>query len=187
MNRIFKKFSILSALAATIFAAGCENIGQTTAPTLEPEPMVVMSTTGERYVVAMEWSPSAAEVKADVGPAGGVLMLGRHSLWVSSGAVAQVTTFKIQRDLAHPLRFKLSAGTDGQENNIGAAGFAPGKVKLGLSYHGLRNRPTTPEQMKILYFRPDGLVEPLPSQIQIGNHVVVAAIPHFSLFGLGWP
>ena len=85
--------------------------------------------------------------------------MGRHSLYVSPGAVKQTTKFTMTRDAENSLRVKLTAGLQ-SENDVGAAGFdAP--VYLVLSYARAENLPRDKSSITVVYFRPDGLVEEL--------------------------
>lgn len=185
MSKMIKWASTVSVLAASLFLWSCDNIGNSTTPELGPDPMVVMSTSGKRYVVAVERDPDAGSVSATIGAAGGVLVLGKHSLWVSKDAVSGPTTFRMARDPEHPLRVKLSAGQDG-ENDIGSQGFAA-PVKLALSFDKATDLPADKSTLTLLYFRADGLVEELDTRVDVYGLTAVAELPHFSLFGLGWP
>lgn len=186
MKRFSKLLLTASALALTLFTSACDSVTTgSQAGDMDPSPMVVMSTTGQRFTMAWEWNPAATTVTASIGPAGGVMALGRNMLWVSPGAVSENTRFVMARDPSAPLRVRLSAGRNG-ENDVGDNGFAA-PVKLGIYYGNAAELPTSLETMQLVYFRPDGLVEPLESQVRVYENLVVADLPHFSLFGAAWP
>lgn len=185
MNRIVKKFSLLSALAASLFAAGCDAIQEPMEPRLSPGGMVVMSTTGQKYTVAVEKDANAESVSASIGSAGGKLVLGKHELLISSGAVAEATTFTMQRSAEDPLRVKLTA-TRVTENDVGSVGFSA-PVTLKLSFQNASDLPADLTSVSLIYFRPDGLIETLSTELDRNGHRVSSALQHFSLFGLAWP
>lgn len=184
MHRFKKLFRLIPMIALAVVATSCDNIGEPTEPTLGPSPMVVTSTSGEKYTVAVELLPTKGEVSASIGTGGGVLVLGRHFLTIAPGAVSAPTQFKMVRDAENPLRVELTA-TRNTENDIGSQGFNA-SVKLGISYFGTVSTPLDLNSMKILYFRPDGLVEVMPSWVQVGNYLVTAELQHFSQYGLGF-
>ena len=185
MKTVMKKFSMLSVLAASLFAAGCDALQEPVEPRLNPGGMVVMSTGGEKYTVAVEKDADAGSVSAEIGSAGGRLVLGKHELLVSQGAVSEAATFTMARNAEEPLRVKVTA-TRVTENDVGAAGFAA-PVTLKISYENAAALPADASSIAMLYFRPDGLVETLSASVETHGHRVSSDLPHFSLFGLGWP
>lgn len=185
MNRVSRLVSTVSVLALSVFMWSCDSIQDVTEPQLSPAPMVVMSKGGKRFTVAAERNPEIGSVSAEIGSAGGVLVLGRHTLTVSPGAVEAPTTFTMTRDPQAPLRVQLTAGRESQ-NDVGAAGFdAP--VTLSLSFQKAADAPRNRSSITVVYFRPDGLVEELETEIRVMGKTASAQLPHFSLFGLAWP
>lgn len=184
MRKVFKSFPMMSVLAASLFLWGCDAVQEPIEPRLAPTGMVVMSTDGTPYVVAMESDPSAEFVSGVIGAAGGELgIAGSHKIIVSAGAVDTATVFTMQRYPEEPLRVKVTAGED---NVVGAAGFgAP--VTLLLDYTSAANLPADLSSMELIYFRNDGLVEVLDTQVDTATGKLHADLPHFSLFGLAWP
>lgn len=184
MKTILKYISTLSLLALSLFAWGCSDLAEP-APSLDPAPMVVMSTTGESYVVAQEVDPLSGSISAEIGSAGGELTLGAHTLYVSEGAVAEPTIFTMTRDPESPIRVKLSAGVDGG-NEIGTTGFAA-PVTLQLNFGTAWELPADLSGITLIYFRADGLVETLPTSVDAEKTTISAELPHFSIYGAGWP
>lgn len=177
--------SAVSMLAMSLFMWSCDSAGSLTDPQLEPTPMVVMSKSGKRFTVAAERNPEVGTVSARIGRAGGVLVMGRHTLTVARGAVDAPTTFTMTRDPEAPLRVQLTAGRNSQ-NDVGAAGFnAP--VTLSLSFQKTSDAPRDGSSITVIYFRPDGLVEELETEVRVRGKTASAVLPHFSLFGLAWP
>lgn len=185
MNRVSRLVSTVSLLAMSLFMWSCDQAEQVTEPQLSPAPLVVMSKAGKRFRVAAERNPEVGSVSAEIGRAGGVLVLGRHTLTVSRGAVDAPTTFTMTRDPSAPLRVQLTAGRESQ-NDVGAAGFAA-PVTLSLSFQNAADTPRDRTSITIIYFRPDGLVEELETEVRVVGKVASAELPHFSLFGLAWP
>lgn len=185
MKKLFKSMPLMSVLAASLFLWGCDAVQEPIQPRLSPNGMVVMSTDGVPYVVAMETNPAAEQVSAVIGAEGGELGLANgHKVFVSAGAVNAPTTFTLRRYPEEPLRVKLTAGRDA-ENDVGAAGFSA-PVTLQLSYAGAGNLPDNLDGLTLIYFRNDGLVETLSTQVDTGAKTIRASLPHFSLFGLAW-
>lgn len=184
MIRMNRWMSAVIALGVVLLVWGCDS-AEMMEPELSPSPVVVTSTSGRRFVVAVERNKRAESVSAQIGPQGGVLTLGRHSLYVSPGAVSETTRFTIARDAENALRVKLTAGLQ-SENDVGAKGFdAP--VYLLLSYAEVEAAPRDRSSIKVVYFRPDGLVEEIETDVQVLGRYAGAELSHFSLFGLAWP
>lgn len=173
----------MMAMSPVLFS--CDSMETVTEPQLAPAHLAVMSKAGRRLVVAAERTPGIGTVSAEIGRAGGVLVLGGHTLTVSRGAVQAPTKFTMTRDPAEPLRVRLTASRQSQ-NDVGAAGFdAP--VILSLSFGKVADAPRDESAIAIVYFRPDGLVEELETEVHQVGKVASAQLPHFSLFGLAWP
>ena len=185
MIKRLKFVSTLSVLAMSLFLWSCDNVGDTMQPELKPAKMVVMSTSGNTYTVAMENDPEVGTVTAVIGSSGGHLILGQHTLDVSANAVDQPTTFTMTRSAENPLRVKLTAGRE-SENDVGSVGFAA-PVSLTLSYVKAEDAPADKSLITLFYFRPDGLVEEMTTNLRVSGADATADLPHFSLFGLGWP
>ena len=183
MKKLIRHLSTATALGAALVAGACENVGDTVAPGLKPSPMVVMSVTGETYVVAQENDPEAGEVSAEIGAAGGELILGAHKLYVSPNAVSAPAMFTMRRDAEDPLRVKLTAG---EGNSVGKAGFSA-PVTLELTYSNVADLPSDEASLLQAYYREDGLVETLTTQVDTVALTTRAQLPHFSIFGLIWP
>ena len=181
MRKIYRWLSATSALAASLFLWSCDNIGDTTQPELEPSPMVVMSTSGQRFTVAYEENPESGSVSATIGYKGGVLGMGRHAIYVAEGTVGEPTVFTISRAAEGSLRLKLTAG---ENNSVGAAGFSK-PVRLLMYMGNAANVDANRYSAKVLYFRPDGLVDELETRVY--GYFAVTNLDHFSLYGLGWP
>lgn len=185
MNRVSRLVSTVSVLVMSLFLWSCDSAGSVMDPQLSPTPTVVTSKSGKRYTVAAERNPEVGTVSARIGRSGGVLVLGRHTLTVARGAVDAPTTFTMTRDPSAPLRVQLTAGRHSQ-NDVGAAGFnAP--VTLSLSFQKASDVPRDRSSITIIYFRPDGLVEELETEVRVNGKTASAVLPHFSLFGLAWP
>jgi hypothetical protein len=186
MMKTFTRWaSTFSVLAMSLFLWSCDNAPGAIQPELEPSALVVTSTAGKRYVVGWEANAVAQTTSATIGSSGGILRLGSHVLIVSPNAVSAPTKFTMTRSAESPLRVKLTAGRE-SENDVGARGFdAP--VRLALFYANAAQLPADRSSIEVIYFRPDGLVEEMTSQLDVYGNFAVATLPHFSLFGLAWP
>ncbi|MEX2570683.1 MAG: hypothetical protein WD737_05210 [Gemmatimonadota bacterium] len=187
MTKFIKQFSTLSVLAMSLFLWSCDNIGQTTAPTGDLNPRgyaIFSSTTGEQFVVIRE-SEDLGIVSGSIGAAGGELHLGNHSLYVPEGAVEQSTVFTMSRADDELVRLRLSA-TVNDHNDVGSAGFEK-PVRLTISFSGAEDLPESTDKLEVIYFRPDGLVDPQSTWLDVSNESASGELPHFSDFGLAWP
>lgn len=185
MKKFTRWLATLSTMALSLFLWSCDSAPEAIQPELEPSALVVTSTTGKRYVVGWEANATPQTASANIGPSGGVLRLGSHVLMVSPNAVSAPTKFTMTRSAESPLRVKLTAGRE-SENDVGARGFnAP--VRLALYFANATRLPADRSSIGVIYFRPDGLVEEMTTELDVYENVAVAALPHFSLFGLAWP
>lgn len=187
MNAFTKKVSRISLLALSLFMWSCDNLGQTTAPeTLDPKGYAVFSsTTGEQFVVIRE-AESVGAVSASIGASGGELHLGAHTLEVPAGAVNAPTVFAMSRTDGDLVRIRLSA-TRNSHNDVGSTGFNK-PVKLSISFAGASDLPALAEDdLKVIYFRPDGLVEEQGTSLNLRGDFATGELDHFSDFGLAWP
>ena len=183
MKKQIQWLTKITAIAATLLMWGCDDVGNVNAPQLDPAPMTVQSSDGETLVVAYEKDPESGTVSATIGPRGGIIGLGKHVVYVTRNAVSEPTEFTITRAPELPIRVKLTAGED---NEVGENGFnAP--VILGLSMGDAANVPDDADRKNatVVYYRGDGKVDVLDSRVY--GHLVIARLPHFSLFGLAWP
>lgn len=185
MKKFTRWASTLSMTALSLFLWSCDNAPDAIQPELEPSALVVTSTSGRRFVVGREANATAQTASATIGSSGGFVRLGSHILVVSPNAVSAPTKFSMTRSAESPLRVKLTAGRE-SENDVGARGFnAP--VRLALYYANATQLPADKSSIEVIYFRPDGLVEEMSTQLDIYGNFAVATLPHFSLFGLAWP
>lgn len=181
MKRFSKLFVTASALALSLFATACDDMGDFNQPQLEPSNMTVMSTSGNELTVVYEKDPEAGSVTASIGRKGGFVGIGPHVLYVPEGAVRRDTDFTIVRDAEKPLRVKLIAGKD---NEVGRAGFRK-PVYLALSLNAVIGDGNGRGNPLMIYYREDGLVEELQTFLYEGH--AVAYLDHFSIYGLAWP
>ena len=145
----------------------------------------VMGRSGGRLALAAECVPETGTVSGIIGRVGGVLILGRHVLTVTAGAVTAPTKFAMTRLPGAALRLRLTAGRR-EQNDMGSAGFrAP--VSLSLSFHGILDLPPARSGISIIHFITDTLVEELVTEVRVNGKGATAELPHFSLFGLAWP
>lgn len=187
MGKINRWLGVTAALGASLLLWSCDNIDNVTQPQLEPSPVVAMSKSGKRFVVAMEANPEAGSVSAKIGAGGGFLALGNNGLYVSPGAVQRETTFEIARSEGTALRLKLTATSRrGKSNDVGSKGFhAP--VYFGIYYGGVANLPADESTIEVLYFTGGATVEEIQTAVDPGRKIAYARLEHFSLYGLGWP
>lgn len=184
MKTVRKKILGIATASLSLALWSCDGIQSSVRPELEPSPVMVASTSGTSLVVAWERNPTSGSVSADIGAGGGVLVMGKHVLWVPENAVSETASFRMIRDVEHPLRVKLTASRAG-DNDIGSAGFST-PVYLGISYDDA-DVPSDESILEAIYFRPDGLVEEVPSTVITSENRIVAKLSHFSMYGVAWP
>jgi hypothetical protein len=133
-----------------------------------------------------ETEESVGSVEAVIGTAGGVVTLGKNALLVPSGAVSAPTTFRIQKLDGDHARLHLTASRYG-DNDVGRTGFLK-PVRLMMSYEGASNLSSSEaSELRVMYIRPDQLVEVLPSTVNYYDRWVGTDLRHFSEYGIGWP
>lgn len=178
--------ALLGVAAMGLVFWGCENMGAPTQPGgLDPRGYAIFSsTTGEQYVVIREAGESTL-VSGTIGAAGGELHLGKHTLEIPAGAVAEPTVFSMGRADGDLVRIRLSATRDAH-NDVGAAGFAA-PVRLTLSFDSATDLPGDVTKLRVIYFQPDGLVAPQETYLNLSGHTASGDLPHFSDYGLAWP
>lgn len=185
MHPLTKKLSTLALLALSVFLYSCDNLGQTTGPELNPRGYAIFSsTTGEQYVV-VRGEEGLGVVSGTIGASGGELHLGTHTLEVPAGAVDAPTVFSMSRAADDLLRIRLSATRD-SHNDVGAAGFEK-PVRLSIDFSAAEDLPNDVSQLEVIFFRPDGLVEPFSTFLDVQDKKATGELPHFSDYGLGWP
>lgn len=177
----------LPLLLAALIASGCEQRGTPDLP-LAPE-LSVASQEVLKKVRGKRPENAAPLATAVIGHTGGTLELGPHRLIVPAGAVRQPTRFSMELiedgyvavDLtaAHP------SARGNRQNEVGRSGFDE-PVLLELNY-GLATEPVDPNQLVVAWMRPDGLVQPMPSESDSEKQVVVATLKHFSPYILMTP
>jgi hypothetical protein len=146
--------------------------------------------TGRAYGLVTGHLP-AGEVKAErvIGPAGGWVGVSGHYIYVSPGAVAQPTEFRMQQfkqflgqDSTVIVGVSLKAETKGGKD-IGAAGFAaPVYLYLDASWADELDADNT----TVLWLKSANDAEPVAEVTRNGKWYV-ATLEHFSDYGLGDP
>jgi hypothetical protein len=185
MKRIMKSLSVIAALSLSLVLWSCDSINQPT----QPGPMsvggsAVYNSSGKKYEVARE-AASVGTVSATIGSSGGQLILGKHRLIVPRGAVSNATVFTMSRVDGDQVRFRFSA-TRNTHNDVGAAGFAV-PVQLRIVYEDVTLLPSDLSILEVVYFRPDGTITGMATQLNFNQRWAEGSLPHFSDFGLAWP
>jgi hypothetical protein len=178
--------------AAPSFAKGGNGKGQSKEHAKGPK--VKDQKTGRAYGLVTGHLP-AGEVKTEkvIGPEGGWLGVSGHYVYVSPGAVAQPTEFKIQQfkqflgeDSTVIVGVSLKAeveNEDGSDRDVGAAGFAaPVYLFLDASWAD----EFDVENTTVLWLKGGSEAEAVAKVTRNGKWYV-ATLEHFSDYGLGDP
>ncbi len=128
----------------------------------------------------------AFSVSQEIGPSGGLIVGATgYSLVVPSGAVLQPTVFTFESLSSGYLKVKLTATAVGSSdlNDVGRAGFQV-PLTLSLSTAGaeidLNGKGVT-----IVWVRPDGVLERMPSSFDLTTKIATGKLTHFSQYAVG--
>ncbi|HEY3295061.1 MAG TPA: hypothetical protein VGL38_06465 [bacterium] len=109
---------------------------------------------------------------AHIGPEGGIIRLGRHSLTIPAGAVDADITFKIS-----------GASLTAIASDCAPSGLVFAiPATLTLSYAGTQYEDAANPDLSIFYALPDGTYEEYPSTVDPVNKTVSAPLNHFSRY-----
>ena len=173
-------------LLSLLLVAGCEPGGSDGAPGSPTGPRATQSL--EDYTL-VESSPLALpeQTAALIGGSGGVLSLLGNTLTVPAGAVGESTLFSLTRLPGASIQVDLLATRSsvfGAAIDVGAEGFLGGKaVQVKLTYAGATN-VEDPDRLVVLYLRPDGGVEEVPTTVDEAARTVTVELEHFSRYAM---
>jgi hypothetical protein len=187
MRKLTMTLKLVPLVLVSLVLWSCDDLRPPTDPASGLRPTaeaVFSSSSGQRYTVVRS-SDALGSVTATIGEAGGTLMLGKHRLIVPKGAVSAPTVFSFGGVDSELVRVRLSATQD-THNDVGAAGFAV-PIQLELSFDNADNLPENYQDLIVVYFTEDGLVEEKATSVDTRGHKAIGSIPHFSDYGLGWP
>jgi hypothetical protein len=122
-----------------------------------------------------------AQRTAVIGPLGGIISLGLHTLIVPPGAVDEEITFTLKN--ASPVALALDCGPSPFHFNV--------PLTLIMSFRGTQYQSVgsivdaTVNDLRIYYMTPDGDLEPQRCVVDPLTNTVTAEIDHFSRYILG--
>src|SRR5690606_22017644 len=129
---------------------------------------------------------------AVIGPAGGVLYVDLHHLYVPRGAVSKPTKFEMTLREDFGIGATLTAtsvdsrGREiGRKNDVGSAGFNK-EVHLTFSYAYATDVPRNPRALKVVELR-NGKRYVQPTSINVFFKLATGRLKHFSDYALAWP
>jgi hypothetical protein len=196
MKKLLNTFTIacgvLFALLAVLFFSGCSlfEAPTTATPTSSeytdlwnPQPgdqvveghdVPILNSDYWETVNGPTINPAAIRVRVVIGPAGGVIALGLHTLLIPPGALNTNFTF-----------FMTYASNSGVAVDCNPSPFSfllP--VTLTLSYENTQydGDGEDASQLQIMYMAPDGTLEAWPSTVDESANTVSAQIDHFSRY-----
>lgn len=177
MYRTWKRIlaAVLPVLVSVFALSGCEP--STPTPLSGPS----FNTTGT--IKRVKKTIPVFSVTAIVGSEGGTIGNSDFSLTIPAGAVDVPTVFAVTSLSSGYLELELTATAAGSAitNDIGAAGF---KVPLSfkLNYSGANN---STENLVMIWVRPDGVLEPVKSEVIKSLKLLKGELTHFSAYGCG--
>jgi len=181
------KLASLPVLALAMALGACQDAGRPEAligPSSGPA-RHIEGTDGKRYEAVRENYPVIGTAIGIIGPEGGRLVLGRHSLEVPAGAVSAPTTFKMIK-LDDELQFKLTA-TQLLLNDVGARGFAA-PVRLVINYGYAKDYIADPSALRIGWVKSSDTIEIQPgTSIDVTGKRAIGLLTHFSDYMLAVP
>jgi hypothetical protein len=129
----------------------------------------------------------AFSVSQEIGPGGGVIVGATgYSLAVPPGAVSQPTVFTFESlSSSGYLGVKLTATAVGSSdlNDVGRAGFL---VPLTLILSTETATSTLEgKDVTVVWVRPDGVLERMPSSFDLTKKIVTGKLTHFSQYAVG--
>ena len=118
---------------------------------------------------------TALPVSAVIGPAGGRLRLGHHSLNIPAGAVDLDVTFTM-----------VSASISGVAVDCGPSPFRFNlPVELTLSYEGTQYENSDSQSSLEIFYMNGRTCLPMPSHVDVNAKSVTAQLDHFSRYIIG--
>jgi hypothetical protein len=194
-NFLLHAFGALAAVAFVAFLlVGCSHFDAPTASQPSTSDMGMWNPAGPGALPGYNvpivdpgyWEPHAGSVinpaqtvvSAIIGPNGGSLRLGPHSLVVPAGAVREPITFSLT--VASRTSIALDCGPSPFRFDV--------PVTLTLSYAGTSfTSAANPSNIEILYMAADGSLEEIPGTVDVRGASVTAQVSHFSRYILGSP
>jgi hypothetical protein len=184
MNSKFAKFWGVGALALTLLVWGCDNVSDTALVGPKQKSSDVIVTDYYGFKAVRETDPAIGVVTSVIGREGGSLSIGQNTLTVPKNAVTSPTTF-VMTKASDAVQVGLTA-TRVTLNDVGHAGFRQ-NLTLTLSFADGRVPDGTGGSLKLVWLRPDGSIEVLPSWTNRARTNLSASVDHFSDYGVGWP
>lgn len=174
-----RRLLTLPFLALSLALSGCES-GDPASPTTSSEAR--FSTGGDLTKVA--GTMPAFSVSQEIGLEGGLIIGATgYALVVPPGAVAQPTVFTFESlNKGYP-EVKLTATAVGSSdlNDVGSAGFLV-PLTLSLSTQAAISA-LDGKEVTVVWVRPDGTLERMPSSFDAIQKVVAGKLDHFSQYG----
>jgi hypothetical protein len=169
-----------SALLLAVLVASCDSAPPADRITA-PEGVLTSAVPSLVHAQPPAWGLTRGSDSGLIGPAGGTITAGGHSLTVPAGAANANTTFTLTVLDDDYVEVSLSAINGGV--NVGASGFANGKtVTLTLSYAEAKD-VSDPSKLVIVR-RLDGGDQVLPVTLNTANKTVMVQLGHFSRYAM---
>jgi hypothetical protein len=187
MNRKFMLVWPLHTVVLLLAAWACSDLRMPTEP-LRPEgPALSQSFELVRVRHKIPDSVMVFTRSALIGERGGVVAVAGAVLRVPEGAVDAPTYFTVSVPRSGFIEAELRAERvdlfTGTLENVGARGFLR-PVELQLNYQWAGNE-YDPNSFVILWLRPDGTLEPVPSAVETRGKIVRGQLSHFSRYAIG--
>lgn len=204
MNRKLRLVSTFSALAASLFLWGCENLSNVTQPLTPQEASFAKGGHGHasrlKLVSQPGWAESGAEYFGLIGRDGGVVGTDAYRLDVPRNAVIEPTLFVIGAAPGADGEIAIQATAtscdlgsaeacyaEEQSNDVGAQGFrVPVSINIGFNPGGGAKqwRGIT---MVLIDDDDRSKLTPVPTRVMMAQKEVRGLADHFSLYGIAWP
>ncbi|MDP9347860.1 MAG: hypothetical protein M3P24_01740 [Gemmatimonadota bacterium] len=179
MYRTWKSIlaAVLPVLISAVTLSGCDSRAVT--PLSGPS----FNTEGTGNLKRVKKSIPVFTKSATIDSKGGEIEYSGYKLTVPAGAVDVPTVFVMTSRNSGYLELELTATAVGSSliNNIGATGF---KVPLSLRLHYDESSAST-SALLMVWVRPDGVLEPVPTEVHKSGKMITGQITHFSLYGVG--
>lgn len=119
-----------------------------------------------------------------IGPEGGMIMFGQHSLWIPPGAVNDVIMITVSNGSATGVAIDCTPSP--YHFNV--------PVTFNMSYRGTQydgdgggegDGDVGDPPLRVMYMSPDGSLEELPGRVDAYNQIVTGESDHFSRYIIG--
>lgn len=184
MGKYLFRFGGMAALTAAFGLAACSD-NSAIAPEFDPSEAI----TEVEYTLVKSDQEEGFICTFTSDREGGLAECGPHTLNIPANAFSpELVDFHIEVVKGEEVRIRLYATSQGSSilNDVGAAGFDV-PLTASLKYGKDAELEGDTSELSVLWLKPDGTIQVIPTTIDSSTNTAIADIDHFSEFALGWP